>query len=58
MRVQTRAQFIYSHLKEIYRMESEPMLTPWEKSTLPEAQRRVEPVMPHHIGQGAQHTTD
>ena len=39
-------------------MESEPMLTPREKSPLPEAQRRIEPMMLHRTGQQAQHTTD
>ena len=33
---------LYSHLKE--GMESEPMLTPIEKSPLPEAQRTVESI--------------
>ena len=33
------------------RMESEPMLTPREKSPLPEAQRRIEPATLHHAGQ-------
>ena len=39
-------------------MESEPVIIPREKSPLPEAQRRIEPVMLHHAGQQAQHTTD
>ena len=34
------------------------MLTPREKSLLPEAERRIEPVTLHHAGQQAQHTTD
>ena len=34
------------------------MLTPREKSPLPEAQRRVKLVKLHHAGQQAQHTTD
>ena len=38
--------------------ESEPMLTPREKSPLPEAQRRVEPAKLHYIGRRTQHTTD
>ena len=33
------------------------MLTPREKSPLPEAQRRVEPATLHHSGQRAQHTS-
>ena len=39
-------------------MESEPMLTPREKSPLPEAHRRIEPMILHQAGQQAQHTTD
>ena len=39
-------------------MEQEPMLTPREKSLLPEAQRKVELVTLHHAGQQAQHTTN
>ena len=46
-----------SHLKEFKGMKSEPVLTPREKSPLPEAQRRVELVTLHHAGQRAQHTT-
>ena len=38
-------------------MESEPILTPREKSPLPEAQRRIEPAPLHHAGQRAQRTT-
>ena len=38
-------------------MESEAMLGPREKSALPEAQRRVEPVTLHHAGLWAQHAT-
>ena len=38
----------YSHLKEFNGLESEPMLTLREKSSLPEAHRRVEPTMLHH----------
>ena len=34
------------------------MLTPRKKPPVLEAQRRVEPVMLHHAGQRAQHTTD
>ena len=37
-------------------MESEPILTPKEKSPLLEVQRRVEPMTLHHTGQRAQHT--
>ena len=57
MRAQTRPRFILSS-ESFWGMESEPMLTPREKSTLPEAQRRVEPTTLHHTGQRAQHTTD
>ena len=39
-------------------MESMSMLTPREKYPLSEAQMRMEPVMLHHAGQRAQHTTD
>ena len=42
---------LYSHPKESQEMESEPLLTPMEKSPLPEAQRRVEPTMLHHTVQ-------
>ena len=38
-------------------MESEPMLTPREKSPLPEDQR-IEPATLHHAVLLAQHTTD
>ena len=52
---------LYSHPKietSFGGMESELMLTPREKSPLPEAQRMIEPMTLHHAGQGAQHTTD
>ena len=49
---------LYFHLKEVQGMESEPMLTPGEKSPLLGAQRRVEPAMLHHPGQWAQHITE
>ena len=50
---------LYSHPKEVfYGMESEPMLTPREKSSLQDAQRRIEPATLHHVGQRAQQTTD
>ena len=42
-------------------IESEPMLTPREKSPLPEKnypQRRTEPMTLHQAGQQAQHTTN
>ena len=42
---------LYSHPKEFWGMESEPMLTPRKKSPVPEAQRRVELTMMHHTGQ-------
>ena len=47
----------HSYLKEFKGMESEPMLTPREKSPLLEVQSRMEPVMLHHAGQQAQHNT-
>ena len=49
---------LYSRPKEFWGMESDPMLTPREKSPLPEAQRRLKPMMLPHAGQRAQHTTD
>ena len=48
---------LYSHLKEVFGMESEPMLTPREEFPLSVAQRRVESVTLHPAGQQAQHTT-
>ena len=39
-------------------MESEPLLTPREKSPLQETQRGIEPTTLHHAGQQTQHTTD
>ena len=47
-----------SYPKEFQGMESEPMLTPKEKSPLLETQRRVKPVTLHQATQQAQHTTD
>ena len=47
-----------SHLKEFWGVESEPMLTPREKSPLSEAQRKVEPAMLGYAGQQTQHFTD
>ena len=38
-------------------MESEPMITPKEKSPPPEPQRRFEPRTLHHAGQRAQYTS-
>ena len=59
MCAQTRLDLgLYSHLREFWGMESEPMLTPREKSPLLEAQRRVETATLHHAGQPAQRTTD
>ena len=49
---------LYSHLKEFLRNGVRTMLTPREKSPLPEAKRRFKSVMRHHVGQQAQHTTD
>ena len=49
---------LFSHPKSFGGMESEPMLTPREKSTLPEALGRVEPTMLHHAAQRAQHIND
>ena len=50
MCAQTRPQFILSSEK-VYEMESEPMLTPKGKSSLLEAQKRVEPTTLHHAEQ-------
>ena len=47
-----------SYPKEFLGMESEPMLTPREKSPVIGTQRRVEPAMLHRAGQQVQHTTD
>ena len=59
MHVCTDWTLVYTLIqKSFYGMESEPMLTPREKSPLPEAQRRIEPMTVHHSGQQAQHTTD
>ena len=61
MCAQTRPRFnLYSHPKEFLGngVESEPMLSPREKSCLQEAQRRVEPMTLHHAGQWAQHTSN
>ena len=49
---------LYSHPKEFWGMESEPKLTPREKSPLMEADRRVEPAQLRHTGQGTPHTTN
>ena len=57
MCAQTRPQCTLSSKKSFGGMESEPMLTPREKSPLPEAQR-IGPMTLHHTGQSDQHTTD
>ena len=50
---------LYSNLKEFGGMESEPMLTPREKSPLPENfYPEDQPTMLHHAGQWAQNTTN
>ena len=49
---------LYSSERVLAGLESQPMLTPSEKSPPPEAQRRVEHMSLHHAGQQAQHTTD
>ena len=51
---------LYSHLKEFWGMESEPMLTPGENPLYQKMfpQRRIEPAMLHHTGQQAQGTTN
>ena len=48
MCAQTRPRFTLSSERVWGEMESEPMLTPREKSPLPEAQRRIEPAPLHH----------
>ena len=49
----------YSHLEKFLGMESEPMITPREKSHLLEnSQRRIEPTTLHQAGQPAQRTTN
>ena len=59
MCAQTRPQFILSS-ERVLGMESEPMLTPREKSPhwKNSPQRRIEPSTPHQVGQQAQHTTN
>ena len=42
---------LYSNPKEFWGMESELMLTPREKSSLLDVQRRIEPTPLHHTGQ-------
>ena len=48
----------YSLIQIFEGMESEPMLTPREKSPLSDAQGSVEVARLHHAGQRAQHTTN
>ena len=51
----------YTLIRKSFRgMESEPRLTPREKSPLPEKnlKRRIEPTTLHQAGQRAQHTTN
>ena len=52
----TRPRCILSSKRVLGGIESEPMLTPREKSPLPEDQRRDGPAALHHTGQPAQHT--
>ena len=42
---------LYSHPKEFWGMEKEPMLTAREKSPLPEVQRRINLMTLHHTRQ-------
>ena len=50
---------VYTLIRKSYGgVESEPKLTPREKSPLPEAQRRIEPTTLYHAGQQSQHATD
>ena len=48
---------LYSHLRVLGGMESQPMFTPREKYPPPVAQRSVDLVTQHHAGRRAQHTT-
>ena len=48
---------LYSHPKAFVGNGVRSYVDFKEKSPLPEAQRRVEPVTLHHAGQRAQHTT-
>ena len=59
MCAQARRRFILSSERVLGGMELEPMLTPREKSPLPEKslQRRTEPTTLHQAGHRAQHTT-
>ena len=60
MCAQTRPGFILSTERVWGGMECEPMLTPWEKSPLPEKnspQRKIEPTKLDQAGQRAQYTT-
>ena len=59
MHVCTEQTSVYTLIQKGFQeMESEPMLTPMEKSPLLETQKRVEPTKLHHAGQRIQHTTD
>ena len=62
MHVCTDRTSVYSLIRKKFGgMESEPMLTPREKSPLPEKNyplRRIEPTTLHHAGQRAQHTVN
>ena len=49
---------LYSHPKQLWGMESEPMLNHRGTSPLLEAQRRIKSGKQHHTGQRVQHTTD
>ena len=60
MCAQKRLWYILSSETDFWGVESESMLTPREKSPLPEKNpphRRTELTMLHHAGQRAQHTT-
>ena len=57
----TRPQLTNTLIQKTFQgMESEPMLTPRQRSILPKysPQRRMEPTMLHQAGQRAQHTTN
>ena len=55
--VHTLDLHLYSPLTRVLGMESKPVLTSREKSSLTGTQRRVEPAVLHRAGQ-AQHFTD
>ena len=52
MHVCTDQTSVYTHIRNsLLGMESEPMLSPRDKSSLPAAERTIEPATLHHAGQ-------